>query len=99
MVVLGADSLFFEWSGQTCEVNPFTVTLESVKNVPIVDAAIAYDCPYTHHTYILLCRNALYVTSMQQNLLTPFIIQKSGATVNDAAKIHCPYPSVNDHCI
>ena len=75
MVVIGANCLIFEWSGRTCEVNHFTATLESVNNFSIVDAAIAYDCPYTHHIYFLLCYNALYVPSMQQNLFLTFIIR------------------------
>ena len=98
MVVLGPDCFLFECSGRTCEVHPFTDTLELVNNVPIVDAAIAYDCPYTHHTYVILCKNTLYVTSIQHNILTPFVMQESGATVNNVANIHCPDPSFDDHC-
>ena len=99
MIVLGSESFVFEWSGRTCKVNPFTSTLGSMSNVPIVDGAIAYDCPYTHMTYILLCRNALYIPSMRDNLIPPFIVRESGATVNDTAKIHCEDPSPDHHCI
>lgn len=70
-----------------------------MSNVPIVDAAIAYDCPYSHQTYILLCRNSLYIPDMHENLLPPFILRESGATVNDTAKIHCNDPDTDDHCI
>ena len=99
MVVLGTDWFLFEWSGRTCKVHPFSATPESLNNVPIVDAAISYDWPYIHCTYVLLCRNALNVPSMQHNIFPPFIMQESGATVNDVANIHCPYTSVNDQCI
>ena len=97
MVFLGADSFIFEWSGRTCEVHPFTNTLESVKNVPIVDSLITYDCPCTHHTYVLLCQNSIYVQSIQNKLFPPFVMQKSGATLNDVAKINCPDPTVDYH--
>ena len=99
MVVLGRGCFVFEWSGKSCSVNPFTDTLGSVKDVPIVDAAIAYECPYTQITYVLICRNALYIPSMYDNLIPPFILRESGAMVNDIAKIHCPEPTNNDHCI
>ena len=99
MIVMGSECFVFEWSGQTCQVNPFAKSIGSLSNVPIVDAAIAYDCPYSHQTYILLCRNSLYIPEMRENLLPPFILRESGATVNDTAKIHCDDPGVDDHCI
>ena len=99
MVVMGSECFVFEWSGKTCQVNPFTKSIGTMNNVPIVDAAIAYDCPYSHQTYILICRNSLYIPEMRENLLPPFILRESGATVNDTAKIHCKDPGVDDHCI
>ena len=58
MVVLGKHCFVFEWSaGQSCSVHPFSESLGSVKNVPIVDAAIAYYCPYRHiyFWFVMLC--------------------------------------------
>ena len=48
MVVLGKDCSIFEQSSLTCSVKPFSETLGKVTHVPIVDAAIAYECPYTY---------------------------------------------------
>ena len=76
MVVLGSECFVFEWSGKTCTVNPFTDQLGSAKDVPIVDAAIAYDCPYTNVSYVLIIRNALYMPSMRSNLIPPFIMRQ-----------------------
>ena len=99
MIVLGQECFVFEWSGKSCSVNPFTESLGTINDVPIVDAAIAYECPYSHITYVLICRNALYIPNMYNNLVPPFILRESGATVNDTAKIHCKDPTNNDHCI
>ena len=99
MVVLGRHCFVFEWSGKRCSVQPFDKSLGSANNVPIVDAAIAYDCPYTFQTYVLLIRNALYMPSLNDNLIPPFIMRQGGAIVNEKAKIHCQDPTVDDHCI
>ena len=85
--------------GRTCNVQPFTSDLGIASNVPIVDGAIAYDCPKTSQTYILIVRNALYIPTMENNLIPPFIMRHGGVTVNDKAKIHCVDPSEQDHCI
>ena len=99
MVVLGKHSFIFESSGRTCNVQPFARELGIASNVPIVDGAIAYDCPFTGDTSILLVRNALYIPSMVNNLIPPFIMRAGGVTVNDVPKIHCPDPSTDDHCL
>ena len=61
MVVLGCHAYIFETSGRTCNVKPFSSDLGMATNVPIVDGAIAYECPYSRITYILIVRNALYI--------------------------------------
>ena len=45
MVVIGKHSFVFESTGKTCNVKPFCDELGMAKDIPIVDAAIAYDCP------------------------------------------------------
>ena len=99
MVVLGKDAFIFESTGRTCNVEPFSPDLGIAQNIPIVDAAIAYDCEQTNETYILIIRNALHIPSMNHNLLPPFILRQGGIIVNDTAKIHCSDPSPDDHCI
>ena len=99
MVVLGKDCFIFESTGKTCNVEPFTADLGVATNIPIVDVALAYDCPFTHETYILIIRNALYIHSMKHNLIPPFIMREGGVIVNDIPKMHCSDPTINDHCI
>ena len=75
MVVLGKNCFVFDnVHGRTCDVEPFDKNLGTAKQIPVVDAALAYDCPYSHETYLLIVRNALYIESMENNLIPPFIM-------------------------
>ena len=53
--------------GRTAEVNPFTPDYKSMQ-VPIIDAAVQYECPYSGmlHVYV----------SMRHNLVPPFMTRK-----------------------
>ena len=99
MVILGRNAFIFEGSGQTYNVRQFADELGVASNIPIVDGAIAYGCPYSRQTFILIVRNALYIKSMHHNLIPPFIMRAGGVTVNDVLKIHCDDPTIDDHCI
>ena len=99
MVVLGRHAFIFESAGRTCSVKPFSDEFGVASNIPIVDGAVAYDCPYSKQTFILIVRNALYIRSMEHNLIPPFIMRAGGVIVNDVPKIHCVDPTIDDHCI
>ena len=87
MVVVGRHAYILNNSSRTAQVSPFTPEYEELTEVPIVDAAVAYDCPYTSKSYILVFHNALSVPSMDHNLIPPFIMRKAGLLVNEAPKI------------
>jgi hypothetical protein len=99
MIVLGKYAFIFESTNRSCTVTPFSTELGVAENVPIVDGAIAYDDEYSGQTYILLMRNALYIPSMDINLIPPFIMRAGGVFVNDIPKIHCTNPTSSDHSI
>ena len=100
MVVLGRNTFIFDSPPKrTCDVQPFDPNLGAVTKVPIVDGAVAYDCPFTHKTYILIFRNALHLPSLHHNLLPPFILREAGLIVNETAKIHCHKPTNENHAI
>ena len=67
--------------------------------VPIVDAAVQYECPYQGTVSILVIRNCLHVPTMTNNLIPPFIMREAGVEVNDRPKIHSNSPVVEDHLI
>ena len=100
MCVLGRDCFVFDnIQDRTCDVEPFDVTIGKAKSVPIVDGVIAYDCPYSHQTSLLVVRNALYIPTMPNNLIPPFILREAGIQVKDIAKIHTNDPDASDHAI
>jgi hypothetical protein len=99
MVVVGQHCLVIERSSRTAIVNPFTPDYDAMTEVPIVDAAISYECPFTGKEYILLVQNALHVPAMENNLIPPFVMREAGIIVNDTPKIQINDPTVDDHTI
>ena len=88
MVVLRQHCYIISSSGIHAEVNAFSREIGRMKSVPIVDAAIVYDCPYSMKNYLLIVRNALYFQSMTNNLIPPFIMIEAGLEVREIPKIH-----------
>ena len=98
MVVLGKHCFIFESSGKLCDVSGFSPSLGNV-SLPIVDAVIIYDDPYTSKSYLLMIRNALYVKDMSHNLIPPFLLREANLKVNECPKIHADCPTVEHHSI
>ena len=61
MVVVGRQASIISESGVHAEVKAFANDCGTLDKVPIVDAALAYGCPLTSKTYVLIVRNALFV--------------------------------------
>ena len=80
------------------DVSPITPDYKPL-TVPLVDATIKYDNPYNRKSYILVQHNVLYVPSMDNNIIPPFMLSEMGATVNDIPKIHKEDPTVDDQAI
>ena len=98
MPVVGKHAYIIAKTGKKVDVSPFTPDYKLL-TVPLVDATVEYDNPYNGKTYILVLRNALYVPSMDHNLIPPFMLREMGVTVNDVPKIHKEDPTVEDHAI
>ena len=65
------------------------------------DASVAsWTSPFPNRkTYILVIRNAIYVPTMVNNLIPPFMMREAGINANERAKIHTTNPTTNDHSI
>ena len=61
-------------TAQTVSVGAFSESAGGLNNVPIVNAMLAYDCERTNQVYLLVLRNVLYIESMDDNLIPPFIL-------------------------
>jgi hypothetical protein len=99
MIVLGKQCFIISYSDKYIDVNAFADAVDGLTQVPIVYAAITYDCPYSHKSWLLIVRNVLYVKLMDNNLIPPFILREAGLVVNDKPKIHCEDPTVNEYTI
>ena len=62
----GSQAYIVEDTGQTISVSGFLSSLGTVKHVPIVTAAIAYDDPITYQTFILFFHQSLYFKKMDK---------------------------------
>ena len=98
MPVVGRNARILCDTGQTASVSPYNPEYET-KEIPIVDAAIQYNDPISGKPFILVIRNALYVESLEHNLIPPFVMRENGITVNELPKIHSSDPSSDDHAI
>ena len=61
MVVVGQHCYIIGLTGETMDVSWFTPDYESLKKVPLVDAALMYLCEHTVKESLIVVRNALYV--------------------------------------
>ena len=98
MPVVGRNVLIIQETGETVDVHPFSPDYPALK-AKLVDAAVRYDCPHTGIAYLLIIRNAIYVPSMKNNLIPPFIMREAGIRVNDVPKIQMKEPTIDDHAI
>ena len=99
MCVLGKNCCILQRSGRHAQVSPFSPDLDDLQRVPIVDACIAYDDPYSGKAFLLVVYNALHLPSMDHNLIPPFILREAGIEINEVPKIHAPSPSVTNHSV
>ena len=67
MVVVGSQATVISQSGLFAEVRAFAKDCRTLEQIPIVDAAFAYDCPSSMKTCLLIVKNALHVKSMSHN--------------------------------
>ena len=80
---LGDACLILGDSGDVVDVGGFGEGVGMLKDVKIVHGAVAYDCPTTYKTFILIYHQALLIPGMEVHLLNPFQMREQGITVND----------------
>ena len=95
--VVGYNTYVWKDTGKTVNVGGFTKALGSLKAVPVVDAIVVYECPYSNQSYLLMIYNALYVAENPDNYISPFHIREAGVSVDTTAKLHCDDPCVDNH--
>ena len=98
MPVIGKNAYILSKIGETVDVAPFTPDYNPIR-VELVDAALKYDFPYSRESKILIIRRRLYVPSMSNNLLPPFMLREAGITIKEVPKIHVSSPTEEHHSI
>ena len=69
MACVGQHSYIVGNTRKSADVTPFSPDYAALSNVPIVDAVLVYDFPYTGTVSLLLVKNALQIPLMSNNLL------------------------------
>ena len=96
MPFVGIGAYIISTTGKTADVNSYNPQNGTLQ-IPIVDAAVQYDDPYSGTSYTLIIRNALHVPNMKNHLIPPFIMREAGIEVNDTPKVQMDDPNVEDH--
>ena len=81
MPVVGCHCYIIDQTG-SADVSPFSLDYQPLEDIPMVDAALMYICPFTGQESLLILQNALHVESMVHNLIPPFMAREAGVTVN-----------------
>ena len=97
--VVGRHSSILEFTGKTIKVSGFSDELGSPISVPVVHAAVAYDCDRTGETHIMIIHHALYLESMKENLIPPFLMRLAGLEVDECPKFLAKEPREENHSI
>lgn len=97
--VVGKNAIILYKTDMTVNVTPFSDDFGMMPEVPVVHAAVAYDCPVTGLTTILIINNALYIAEMEHNLLPPIMMRLNGIMVDECPKFLSPNPTVDSHSI
>ena len=83
-IVAGANCCIIYRTGRTCEVSPYRNDYDSITNVPIVQAATAWQSPESGQVYILIFNEALWMgDSMTHSLVNPNQLRHYGVKVQD----------------
>ena len=85
---IGKPAKILQKTGRTVTVHGFETGIGNIPDVDVVTAAVAYDCPVTFQTYILIFHEALYVPTMSTCLINPNQLRGQGLVVNDVPLQH-----------
>ena len=84
--VVGKYAWILEDTGRRTTVTGFTSDLGKPISVPVVNAAVAYNCEFTGKTHILVLCNALHFKRMENNAIPPFMMRLAGNEVDEFPK-------------
>ena len=65
--VIGKHIAIVADTGKTIKIKPFSNDCGILNNIKIVNTAIKWNCEYNDIDYILMIKNALYISSIKNN--------------------------------
>ena len=87
--VAGPNFVIIEYTGEHCDVTPYSDEYKPITDVPIVNASTAYTDPETGVTMILQFNQVLwYGKKMQMSLINPNQMRHGGLVVSDDPTDH-----------
>lgn len=86
----GQNSYIISETSQAVSVAGFHPDMKEIRDVRVVTAAVAYDCPITFTTFILVFPQSLFFPRMQHNLICPDQLREFGLVVNDIPLLRIP---------
>jgi hypothetical protein len=99
MAVAGRDCTIIAKSGHFATVTPLSSDLPVMERVEIGDVAMAYDDLFSGETFLLVLRNALLISSMDHNLLPPFLVREASLFLDKTPKFQSTALSLENHTI
>jgi len=97
--VVGNNCLIVHEYDRWVTVTGYDPTQGSVKDLKVVGAVIAYDCPQTGEVIIIRINQAIHIKSMSNNLLCPMQIRMNDIKVFDCPKFLIENPKDIDHTL
>ena len=83
----------------TVNVTPFSDDFGIMSELLVAHAAVAYYCPITGNSIILIIDNSLYIREMEHNLLPPIMMRLNGILVDELPKSLCPNTAIETNYI
>jgi len=97
---VGKNFRVISFTDRVCEVSPYHPDYNAISNVPIVQAATAYDDPNSGETFILVFHECLFLgDALQNTLMNPNQVRANGIVVDDIPKHLSPNPQHATHSI
>ena len=102
-IVAGKNCIILNYTGKECDVSPYREDYKPIKNVPIVNAATAWQSPITGQVYILVLNEAIWMGDhMDDTLINPNQLRHHGVKVQDDPTSSYPLSIVtedNEFCM
>jgi hypothetical protein len=97
--VVGKNALIVHLLNKKVNVTGFDPSLGKVKDLDLVSAALAYDCPATGETVILIIHQAVHVPTMKNDLLCPMQIRVNDIEIQECPKFLLERPDDMSHAL